>query len=59
MGDRRITLSFSLAYFSSWLSHYAASRKIARSVPDDVIDFYSVFLTFPTALGGPGGNSAS
>jgi hypothetical protein len=43
--------------FSSCLRHYATSRKIVRSSPDWVIDFFSFYLILPAAL-GPGVHSA-
>jgi hypothetical protein len=33
----------------SWLRHYATSRKVAGSSPDDV-DFFSIYLILPDAL---------
>jgi hypothetical protein len=37
---------------------YATSRKVAGSIPDVVIGFFSIKLTLPAAL-GPGVYSAS
>jgi hypothetical protein len=39
-----------------WLRHYATSRKVTDSIPDEV-NFY-VYLILPAAL-GPGVHSAS
>jgi hypothetical protein len=33
-----------------WLRHYATSRKVAGSRPDDV-NFFSIYLILPAALG--------
>jgi hypothetical protein len=33
-----------------WLRHYAASRKVAGSIPDKVIRFFSIYLILPAAL---------
>jgi hypothetical protein len=33
-----------------WLRHYATSRKVACSIPDKVIDFFSTSLIFLAAL---------
>jgi hypothetical protein len=30
--------------------HYATSRKVAGSIPDEIIGFFSVDLTLPVAL---------
>jgi hypothetical protein len=38
--------------------HYATSRKVAGSIPDEVIGFFSIDLILPAAL-GPGVYSAS
>jgi hypothetical protein len=40
------------------LKNYATSRKVAGSSPDEVIDFSSIYLILPAAL-GPGVHSAS
>jgi hypothetical protein len=40
------------------LSHYATSRKVAGSRPDEVNEFFSIYLILPAAL-GPGVYSAS
>jgi hypothetical protein len=32
------------------LRHDAASRKVAGSIPDEVIDFFSIYLILPAAL---------
>jgi hypothetical protein len=39
-------LSFPVAY---WLRHYAASRKVAGSSPDEV-DFFLIHLILPAAI---------
>jgi hypothetical protein len=44
-------------FVAYWLRHYATSRKIAGSRPDEV-HFFSIYLIFPAAL-GPGVYSAS
>jgi hypothetical protein len=31
---------------TKWLRHYATSRKVAGSSPDEVIGFFSIDLTF-------------
>jgi hypothetical protein len=41
-----------------WLGHYATSRKIAGSRPDEVNAFFSIYLILLAAL-GPGVYSAS
>jgi hypothetical protein len=41
-----------------YLRHYATSRKIAASRPDEVNEFVSIYLILPAAL-GPGVHSAS
>jgi hypothetical protein len=38
--------------------HYATSRKVAGSRPDEVINFFPIYLILPAAL-GPGVHSAS
>jgi hypothetical protein len=40
------------------LRHYATSRKVAGSSPDEVTEFSSICLILPAAL-GPGIHSAS
>jgi hypothetical protein len=34
----------------SWLRHYATSRKVAGSIPDQVIGFFSIYRLLPAAL---------
>jgi hypothetical protein len=34
-----------------WLRHYATSRKVTGSIPDEVIRFFSIDLILPAALG--------
>jgi hypothetical protein len=42
-----------------WLRHYAISRKVAGSRPDEVNEFsFSIYLFLPAAI-GPGVHSAS
>jgi hypothetical protein len=41
-----------------WLRHYVTSRKVAGSRPDEVNEFYSIYLILLAAL-GPGVHSAS
>jgi hypothetical protein len=41
-----------------WLRHYATSRKVMGSTPDEVFGFLSLYLILPAAL-GPGVYSAS
>jgi hypothetical protein len=41
-----------------WLKHYATSRKVADSKPDEVIELPSICLILPAVL-GPGVYSAS
>jgi hypothetical protein len=44
---------------ADWLRHYATSRKVAGSRPDEVNDFsFSIYLIFPAAP-GPGVYSVS
>jgi hypothetical protein len=38
--------------------HHSTSRKVAGSIPDEVIGFFSLYLILPAAL-GPGVYSAS
>jgi hypothetical protein len=38
--------------------HYATSRKVAGSRPNEVNDFFEIYLILPAAL-GPGVSSAS
>jgi hypothetical protein len=40
------------------LRHYVTSRKVTGSRPDEVNDFFSIYLIVPAAL-GPGVYSAS
>jgi hypothetical protein len=40
------------------LKHYATSQKVAGSNPEEVIEFFSIYLILPAAL-GPGVYSAS
>jgi hypothetical protein len=40
------------------LSHYATSWKLAGSSPEEVIEFVSIYIILPAAL-GPGVYSAS
>jgi hypothetical protein len=40
------------------LRHYATSQKVAGSRPDEVNEFFSIYLILPAAL-GPGVYSAS
>jgi hypothetical protein len=40
------------------LRHYATSRKAAGSKPDEVNEFFSIYIIFPAAL-APGVYSAS
>jgi hypothetical protein len=35
----------------SWLIHYAVSQKVAGSIPDEVMEYFSVDLILPVALG--------
>jgi hypothetical protein len=34
----------------SWLRHYATSRKVAGSSPDEVVGLFSFYLILPSAL---------
>jgi hypothetical protein len=34
------------ARWQNWLRHYAKSRKVAGSIPDEVIVIFSVYLFF-------------
>jgi ABC-type uncharacterized transport system permease subunit len=34
-----------------WLRHYATSRKVAGSTPDEVIQFFSMYLIVSAAIG--------
>jgi hypothetical protein len=40
---------------TSWLRHYATSRKVAGSSPEEVMDFFQFYLILPAAL-DPGSN---
>jgi hypothetical protein len=40
------------------LRHYATSRKATGSIPDEVIEFFSIYLILPATL-DPGVYSAS
>jgi hypothetical protein len=42
----------------SWLRPYATSWKVAGSIPDEIIGFFSIDIILATAL-GPGVDSAS
>jgi hypothetical protein len=33
-----------------WLRHYATSRKVAGSRPEEVNEFFSIYLILPAAL---------
>jgi hypothetical protein len=41
-----------------WLGHYATSRKVMGSRPDEMNGFFSIYLILPAAL-DPGVHSAS
>jgi hypothetical protein len=41
----------------SWLRHYTTSRKVAGSIPDDIIGIFLLTLSFRQHY-GPGVNSA-
>jgi hypothetical protein len=43
---------------AQWLRHYATSRKLAGSRPDEVNAFFLIYLILPAAL-GPEVHSAS
>jgi hypothetical protein len=43
---------------AKWLRQYATSRKVASSRPDEVNEFFSIYLILPAAP-GPGVHSAS
>jgi hypothetical protein len=43
---------------AQWLRHYATSRKVAGSRPDEVNESFSIHLILPAAL-GPGVYAAS
>jgi hypothetical protein len=36
---------------AKWLRHYATSRKVEGSKPDEVNEFFSIYLILPAALG--------
>jgi hypothetical protein len=36
---------------AQWLKHYAISRKVVCSRPDEVNDFFSIYLNLPATLG--------
>jgi hypothetical protein len=40
---------WNLFFFSStsWLRHYATNRKVAGSIPDEVIEFFLIYLILP------------
>jgi hypothetical protein len=42
----------------SWLNRYATSRKVAGFIPDEVIEFFSIYLILPADY-GPGVDLAS
>jgi hypothetical protein len=33
-----------------WLNHYATSRKVSGSIPDEAIEFLLVYVIFPSVL---------
>jgi hypothetical protein len=41
-----------------WLRHYATSRNVVGSRPDEVNGFFSIYIILPASL-GPGAYSAS
>jgi hypothetical protein len=49
--DLRYTYTFyGGTRWRSWLRHYATSRKVAGSNPDEVTGFFSICLILPAAL---------
>jgi hypothetical protein len=46
------------AYGPIWLRHYITSWKVAGSRPDELIEYFSIYLILPAGL-GPGVYSAS
>jgi hypothetical protein len=36
--------------FFHWLRHYTKSRKVTGSIPDEVIEIFSIFLILPAAI---------
>jgi hypothetical protein len=47
---RQFVKELSLAWQSGWLRHYIANRKVAISIPDKVIEFFSIYLALPASL---------
>jgi hypothetical protein len=45
----QLTIRFTARYHDR-LRHFATSRKVAGSIPDEVIGFFSIDLIFPAAL---------
>jgi hypothetical protein len=43
--------NISFQHSVAWLRHHATSRKVAGSIPDEVIAFFFNLLIFPAAIG--------
>jgi hypothetical protein len=46
-----LSLAYYRTYGSDCLRHYATSRKVAGTRPDEVNEYFSIYLFLPAALG--------
>jgi hypothetical protein len=52
IGNETLSKPFNIysCVYTAWLRGYATSRKVTRSSPDEVIEFFSIGLILPAAL---------